>query len=98
LQVRPSPHWSSVQGWHWRRSPELRPAGAEAIRKARPTCWRGPAATHAAIRAAIAEWVREVLEDCGVHVPWSSVREPHIRCKLERSDATKCKVEATLSF
>ena len=33
-----------------------------------------------------------------LHVPWSSVREPHIRCTLERSDATKCKVEATLSF
>jgi hypothetical protein len=57
----------------------------------------GPAATHAAIRAAIADWEREVLEDCGVHVPWSTAHQPHIRCK-ERSDATKCKVEATPSF
>ena len=55
----------------------------------------GPEATRAAIHAAIADWKREVLEDCGVYVRWSTSHDREIRCKVKRDDVTKCKVEAT---
>ena len=55
----------------------------------------GPEATRAATHAAIADWKREVLEDCGVYARWSTAHDREIRCKVKSDDATKCKVEAT---
>ena len=55
----------------------------------------GPEATRAATHAAIADWKREVLEDCGVYARWSTSHDREIRCKVKSDDATKCKVEAT---
>ena len=55
----------------------------------------GPEATRAATHAAIADWKREVLEDCGVYARWSTSHDREIRCKVKSDDVTKCKVEAT---
>jgi hypothetical protein len=55
----------------------------------------GPEAARAATHAAIADWKREVLEDCGVYARWSTALDREIRCKEKRDDVTKCKVEAT---
>ena len=55
----------------------------------------GSDAARAATHAAIADWKREVLEDCGVYVRWSTAHDREIRCKVKHDDVTKCKVEAT---
>src|SRR5262245_18256212 len=54
----------------------------------------GPDATHAATHAAIADWKREVWEDCKVHAQWGTAHDGEIRCK-HNGDDTKCKVKAT---